>query len=95
MNASEIATKEDINRLQEKINQLIETISKIKSAGKQDQSDEYLTSNDVMKIYKLSKSHLTDLRNEGKIPYSKPFGVLLYSKAEIEKIIKESRLTKN
>jgi hypothetical protein len=43
-----------------------------------------------MKIHKVSKSQLHDLRIENKIPYSKPFGILIYPKSEIEKIIMDS-----
>ena len=75
--------------LQEKINFLIEEIAKIKSPLDNPRQEIYLTSSEVMEIYKISKSHLTDLRIENKIPHSKPFGILIYPKSEIEKIIKE------
>jgi hypothetical protein len=89
MTTNEIATKQDINLLHEKINLLMEEIAKIKSPAENSRQGTYLNSREVCETYKISKSHLTDLRIEGKIPYSKPFGILLYPKSEIEKIISD------
>ena len=90
MNTSEIATKQDFDLLHEKINLLLEEVAKLKSTGKNPRQEIYLTSAEVMETYKISKSQLTDLRNERKIPHSKPFGILIYPKSEIEKIIKDN-----
>ncbi|MCX6291628.1 MAG: helix-turn-helix domain-containing protein [Bacteroidetes bacterium] len=90
MNPNDIATKQDINQLHDKLSLLLEEIAKIKSPVENPAQEKYLTSREVSETYKISKSHLTDLRTEGKIPYSKPFGVLLYPKSEIEKIIKNN-----
>lgn len=88
MNPNEIATKQDIYLLQEKINMLIDLIKKLQSDKSCGSQETYLTSKEVTETFKISKSHLSDLRIEGKIPYSDTFGVLLYSKSEIESIIK-------
>lgn len=90
MNPNDIATKQDLQLLQEIINLLREEITKIKSPAENPRQETYLTSKEVIEMYKVSKSHLTDLRIEGKIPYSNPFGILIYPKSEIEKIIKDS-----
>jgi hypothetical protein len=87
MNTSEIATKQDINLLHEKMNQLLEEIARLRTTGKNSKLEIYLTSTEVMETYKISKSQLSDLRIEKKIPHSKPFGILIYPKSEIEKII--------
>ena len=92
MNLNEIATKHDIEMLHKKINLLLEEIAKIKPPNENFHNETYLTSKEVIEKYKISKSHLTDLRIENKIPYSKPFGILIYPKSEIEKIINERRL---
>lgn len=89
MNTNEIATKQDIDILHKKINSLIDAFDKLISVHNNNSQEDYLTSKEVCQKYKISKSHLTDLRIEGKIPYSKPFGVFLYPQNEIEKIIKE------
>jgi hypothetical protein len=94
MNPNDIATKQDIQRLQDKIDLLIQRIDTLKLSDKNHEEEVYLTSGEVMKIYKISKTHLSNLRTEGKIPYSKPFGILLYPKYEIEKAIKTSQLRK-
>ena len=91
MNPNDIATKQDINMLHEKINLLLNEITKMKSSEEKSRHETYLTSREVVKIYKLSKSHLTDLRVEGKIPHSKPFGIYLYPQSEIENIIMKNR----
>lgn len=91
MTPNEIATKEDINLLHEKLNLLLKEIAKITSVAEYLRQETYLTSSEVCKHYKISKSHLTDLRIENKIPYSKPFGILIYPKSEIENIIMKNR----
>ncbi len=90
MNPNDIATKQDLLLLHEKINLLREEITKIKSPAENPRQETYLTSKEVIEMYKVSKSHLTDLRTEGKIPYSNPFGILIYPKSEIESIIKDN-----
>ena len=90
MNVNEIATKEDILVLQQKINSLIATVESLKSSSTTKKDETYLTSKEVMELFKISKSHLSDLRIEGRIPYMKPFGVLLYPKSEIDKILRGS-----
>ena len=81
---------QDINQLLIKINLLTQEIAKINLPAESHFQETYLTSKDVMEIYKISKSQLSDLRIERKIPYSKPFGVIIYPKSEIEKIITSS-----
>ena len=88
MNPNEIATKQDINALHEKLNQLLNAYANQHGSPKNYHPETYLNSKEVCETYKVSKSHLTDLRIEGKIPFLKPFGVLLYPKSEIEKIIR-------
>lgn len=95
MNPNDIATKQDINQLQEKLTQLLDAFEKSKLSAKVSQEETYLTSKEVSETYKISKSQLSDLRLERKIPYSKPFGVLIYPKSEIEKIIKKLTNTIN
>ena len=67
----------------------MEEVAKIKSPTEKAGQEIYLTSREVIETYKISKSQLSDLRIEKKIPYYKPFGILIYPKSEIEKIIKK------
>ena len=39
--------------------------------------------------YKISKSQITDLRNEGRNPFTTGLGVLLYIQSDIDKILEE------
>ncbi len=94
MNTNEIATKQDFDLLHQKVNLLLEEVAILKSTGKNPRQEIYLTSAEVMETYKISKSQLTDLRNERKIPHSKPFGIIIYPKSEIEKIIQENCIRK-
>lgn len=87
MNPNEIATKQDIDLLKEKLNAVLCELKKRDQANQVASGEEYLTSKQVMETYKISKSHLTDLRIEGKIPYTDGFGVILYPKKEIERIL--------
>jgi predicted DNA-binding transcriptional regulator AlpA len=89
MNINEIATKEDIKNLHERINQLFELLEKNNSSASNSDDQRYLTSKQVMQIYKVSKTHLKNLRDEGKIPYSNPFGVILYPQSEIEELVRK------
>jgi hypothetical protein len=88
MNPNEIATRQDIYLLQQKVDKLTNLIEKLQSNPDSGIQEVYLTSKEVTDTFKISKSHLCDLRIEGKIPYSDSFGVLLYPKSEIENILK-------
>ena len=68
MNPNEIATKQDINLLHEKMNLLMEEVAKIKSPANNAHQETYLTSKEVIETYKISKSQLSDIRIERKIP---------------------------
>ncbi len=89
MTMNEIATKQDLHLLHEKINNLIDSVGKLNYFPQNIAEEVYLTSKEVTEIFKISKSHLADLRIEGKIPYSEPFGILLYPKSEIEQLIRK------
>ena len=66
MNTNDIATKQDINLLHDKINHLLEEVAKIKSPAEMPGQEIYLTSREVIETYKVSKSQLYDLRIEKK-----------------------------
>ncbi len=89
MNIQEIATKEDILALHLKLNSLIAAVERLIPESLANKNEKYLTSKEVMEVLRISKSHLNDLRIEGKIPHTKPYGIFLYPKAEIEKMLKK------
>lgn len=51
----------------------------------------WLKSDEVLKIFKCSKTTLRNLRNEGKLPASKIRGRYYYSLVDIEKLFQENR----
>lgn len=50
----------------------------------------WLTSRQVCDRYKISKSHLHDLRNEKKIPFTRKFDIILYPQSQIENLLLDS-----
>ena len=51
----------------------------------------WVKSDEVLKIFKCSKTTLRNLRNEGKLPASKIRGRYYYSLADIGKLFQENR----
>lgn len=87
MNINEIATKQDILAVLHKLNDLMETVERLKTTSGAKKDNTYLTGKEVMEKLRISKSHLNDLRIEGKIPYVKTCGVIRYPAAEIERML--------
>jgi len=89
MDSNDIATKQDIRLILEKVNLIVELVGKLKSNAKDDQPEIYLTSKEVLQTYKIGKTQLYNLRSKGLLPSSKALGPLLFPKSAIEKFIKE------
>jgi hypothetical protein len=89
MNPNDIATKQDLDLLHEKLNAVLCELKKRDQARHVSSGEEYLTSKQVMETYKISKSHLSDLRMEGKIQYTDGLGVYHYPKSKIEEKLKD------
>ncbi len=51
--------------------------------------ERYLTDGEVSEKLKLSRRTLQDYRNEGRIPYIKLGGKILYRSSDIEKLLEE------
>lgn len=51
--------------------------------------EQYLTDGEVSEKLKLSRRTLQDYRNEGRIPYIKLGGKILYRSSDIEKLLEE------
>jgi excisionase family DNA binding protein len=52
-------------------------------------SEQYLTDREVSKMLKISRRSLQDYRTEGKIPFYRVGGKILYSGSDMERFLKE------
>jgi len=87
MNTEDIATKQDIKRLEEN---LIEAFRKI--ATESDFSvKKYLRSTEVCTMLGISLSSLQNLRILGHLPYSKVSGTLFYEYKDVIKMIEDNK----
>ena len=53
------------------------------------EGEQYLTDKEVSKLLKISRRSLQDYRTEGKIPFYRVGGKILYSASDIERFLKE------
>jgi len=72
-----------IDRLSETIENIVRT-SKPKLGGEQ-----YLTDKEISRILKISRRSLQDYRTEGKIPFYRVGGKILYRAGDIERFLEE------
>ena len=79
-----VIKKEDFNEFKK---ELIEAVTNAVEKNFTASNDEYLTSKEVAKLFKISLSNLQTLRENGTIPFYKLQGKLLYKKSEIEKAL--------
>ena len=87
-----MVTKEDgrFISLFQTIDQLSEAIENIVRDFKPGlEGEQYLTDKEVSKSLKISRRSLQDYRTEGKIPFYRVGGKILYSASDIERFLKE------
>lgn len=81
MNINEIATKEDVNRI-------IDALDEIKESLKTTPKEKpVLRSTDVKKLLNISDSTLQRLRISGKLPFRKVNGTYFYNSKDLLKLI--------
>ena len=68
-------------------NEIIQEISKLVGNTEKGKESIWLRTRDVCKILNLSTSTLQNLRNNGKIPFKKLNGAILYKRADIESLL--------
>lgn len=83
-----LITKQDLNSFK---NEIILEITRIVNKSKSEDSAVWLRTRDVCKILKLSASTLQNLRNNGKIPFTKLNGVILYKRTDIDSLLETSK----
>jgi excisionase family DNA binding protein len=72
------------------IDQLSETIENIvRNCKPQLESRQYLTDRDLSRLLKISRRCLQDYRTEGKIPFYRIGGKILYRASDIERFLEE------
>jgi excisionase family DNA binding protein len=89
---SRIITKDD-----ERLASLFRTIDELSGAieniahtsGPEPRSEQYLTDRDLSRLLKISRRCLQDYRSEGKIPFYRIGGKILYRSSDIEHFLEE------
>ena len=90
-----IITKEEkrlvsLFKVIEQLSEMIENIVRTsKSTSKFGMSEQYLTDKEVSKMLKISRRCLQDYRTNGKIPFYRIGGKILYRSGDIEQFLKE------
>lgn len=82
-----LISKEDLNSFKNEIILEITRIVKFKN----EVSEVWLRTRDVCKLLKVSASTLQNLRNNGKMPFKKLNGIILYKRTDIESLIDNSK----
>ena len=73
--------------------ELLEEINKLIVKIKPQEPKVYLKSSEVMEMLSISPGTLQNLRINGTLPYSKIGGIILYELKEIERVMKENRVS--
>lgn len=79
-----IITKQDLDQFK---NEIIQEIISTMNTPRPDLTEPWLRSRDVCKILRISPSTLQNLRNNGKIPFHKLNGLILYKKSDIDSLL--------
>jgi len=82
-----LISKDDLKSFK---NEIILEITKIVKSKNED-SEVWLRTRDVCKLLKVSASTLQNLRNNGKMPFKKLNGIILYKRTDIESLIDNSK----
>ena len=83
MTTIEMITREDLKQFK---NELLAEIKQIMSPG-QGQSKQWLKSNEVRKLLKISPGTLQNLRINGTLHYTKIGGMMYYKLDDIQKLL--------
>jgi len=78
-----IITKQDLDQFK---NEIIQEIIRTMNTSKPEPAEKWLRTRDVCRALKISPSTLQNLRNNGKVPFHKLNGLILYKKSDIESL---------
>ena len=84
-----VISKEDFDSFK---NEIIQEVSKLVGNAEKGKESIWLRTRDVCKILNLSTSTLQNLRNNGKIPFKKLNGAILYKRTDIESLLDEKKV---
>lgn len=84
----EIITREDLNQFR---SQLLNDLKEIMQS-KEPQTKQWLKSNEVRKLLKISPGTLQTLRINGTLTYTKIGGSIYYSNSDIEKLMESNKV---
>lgn len=79
-----IITKQDLDQFK---NEIIREIINTMNTPRSELSEPWLRTREVCKVLRISPSTLQNLRNNGKIPFHKLNGLILYKKADIDSLL--------
>lgn len=86
--AIEVITREDLNEFR---NLLLNDLKEI-IQSKQQQSKQWLKSNEVRKLLNISSGTLQNFRINGTLTYTKVGGIMYYENADIEKLLNKNKV---
>ena len=86
--AIEVITREDLNEFR---TLLLSDLSAMLNS-KQEQTKQWLKSNEVRKLLNISPGTLQNLRINGTISYTKIGGILYYSSADLNKLLEANKV---
>jgi hypothetical protein len=86
--AIEVITREDLNEFR---TLLLSDLSAMLNS-KQEQTKQWLKSNEVRKLLNISPGTLQNLRINGTISYTKIGGILYYSNADLNKLLEANKV---
>lgn len=81
-----------VTTIRNDISELRSMISRLTMTHAQRLSEEWLTSDQVMYILKISLSTLKKLKETGKLPYSKIKGLQYFRTIDVENLLKQSTI---
>lgn len=79
-----IITKQDLDQFK---NEIIREIINTMNTPQSELAEPWLRTRDVCKVLRISPSTLQNLRNNGKIPFHKLNGLILYKKTDIDSLL--------
>ena len=81
-----------ISSIKRDIELLGRSMDAMKKTHAQYLSEEWITSDQAMKILKICSRTLNSIKSSGKLPYSKVQGTIYFRTVDIENLLKQNRL---
>lgn len=72
-------------------NEIIQELAKLVGKAEKEEQSTWLRTRDVCRILNLSTSTLQNLRNSGKVPFTKLNGTIFYKRVDIESLFDSAK----